>query len=131
MAQLHQETDLRPDGRFDLVLLSGKQGKPAHILEFKRGDKMSEVLADIRRLAKVCEHAGNSRLQTNYLVLTKKCDTSGGIEPTLERLEQALQPFESVTHFIWQSDPLGDFLDRNHQPVDTFRVVIVELRTRQ
>lgn len=131
IAQLCHDQELRSDGRFDLVLLAGKRGKPAHVLEFKHGDKLEAVLLDIRRLAKVCELAGNSRLKTNYLVLTKKCDPNGEVDNTIDRLVQALEPFDKVNHFIWCTDPLGDFLDRDHQVTGTFRVVIVELRAKQ
>lgn len=129
--QLRQDKELRPDGRFDLVLLAGKRGKPAHVLEFKHGDKLEGVLLDIRRLAKVCELARSSRLQTNYLVLTKKCDANGDIDHTIDRLDQALMPFDKVSHFTWCSEPLGDFLNRDHQATGTFRIVVVELRAKQ
>jgi hypothetical protein len=65
--------DLRGNGRFDLVLKTGKTGTPAHILEFKRGSRSAHLTKDLDRLYYVTRtvHAG-ARLETNYLVFTTK-----------------------------------------------------------
>ncbi|MGP5356115.1 hypothetical protein [Pseudomonas helleri] len=62
--------DLRGNGRFDLVLRTGKKGTPAHVLEFKRGSRSAHLLKDLTRLTRTV-HAG-ARLKTNYLVFTTK-----------------------------------------------------------
>ena len=70
---LMENDDLRGNGRFDLVLRTGKKGTPAHVLEFKRGSRSAHLLKDLIRLAYVTRtvHAG-ARLETNYLVFTTK-----------------------------------------------------------
>lgn len=64
---------LRGNGRFDLVLRTGKLGTPAHVMEFKRGSRSAHLANDLARLAYVTRtvHAG-ARLETNYLVFTTK-----------------------------------------------------------
>ncbi|MES2868964.1 MAG: hypothetical protein V4749_05275 [Pseudomonadota bacterium] len=70
---LMDDDDLRGNGRFDLVLRTGKKGIPAHVLEFKRGSRSAHLSKDLIRLACVSRtvHAG-ARLETNYLVFTTK-----------------------------------------------------------
>lgn len=70
---LLENKHLRGNGRFDLVLRTGKKGMPAHVLEFKRGSRSAHLLKDINRLAYVSRtvNAG-ARLETNYLVFTTK-----------------------------------------------------------
>lgn len=81
--------DLRGNGRFDLVLRTGKTGMPAHVLEFKRGSRSTHLTKDLIRLAYVTRtvHAG-ARLETNYLIFTTK--------KSEERLLTMLQEEEAV-----------------------------------
>jgi len=132
VTQLLSQPDLRPDGRFDLVLRSGKKGRAAHIFEFKRGDSTRALLKDIRRLAKVSQHAGHHSLKTNYLVLTRRCpkdaDTS---ERLIERLNSVLDTagLENTDIYATVSEPLYPFLNRDHEPVShrAFQIVILEI----
>lgn len=64
---------LRGNGRFDLVLRTGRRGVPAHVIEFKRGSRNDHLLKDLIRLAYVSSTVNEStRLETNYLVFTTK-----------------------------------------------------------
>lgn len=133
ITQLLSEPDLRPDGRFDLVLRSGKKGRTAHIFEFKRGDSTRALLKDIRRLAKVSQHAGRHSLKTNYLVLTRRCpkdvDTS---ERLIERLNSVLDDatLANTDVYVTVSEPQHPFLNRAHEPLNSraFQIVILEIR---
>lgn len=70
---LLENDHLRGNGRFDLVLRTGKKGVPAHVLEFKRGARSAHLLNDMIRLAYVAKTvAAGARLETNYLVFTTK-----------------------------------------------------------
>lgn len=73
IADLLNQPELRGNGRFDLLLRTGRRGVPAHIMEFKRGSRSEHLLKDLIRLSYVARtvHAG-SRLETNYLVFTTK-----------------------------------------------------------
>lgn len=70
---LLENDNLRGNGRFDLVLRTGRRGIPAHVMEFKRGSRGAHLANDLIRLAYVTRtvHAG-ARLETNYLVFTTK-----------------------------------------------------------
>lgn len=69
--QLLRREELRGNGRFDLVVRTGRRGVPAHVVEFKRGSRHQHLLKDLIRLAYVCESVGErTRLETNYLVFT-------------------------------------------------------------
>ncbi|WP_442488325.1 hypothetical protein [Halomonas litopenaei] len=133
IAELLQHPDLRPDGRFDLVLHTGKRGRTAHILEFKRGDAMRGLISDIRRLAKVCRHAGRHSLKTNYLVLTRRCpperDTTGRL---IERLDMALHTagLDDLDVNLIASEPQQPFLNQDHLPMANraFQIVILEVQ---
>lgn len=133
IAELLREPDLRPDGRFDLVLHTGKRGRTAHILEFKRGDAMRGLISDIRRLAKVSRHAERHSLKTNYLVLTRRCpserDTSDRL---IERLGNALQTagLDDLNVNLIASEPLHPFLNHDHLPKANraFQIVILEVQ---
>lgn len=71
--KLMENENLRGNGRFDLVLHSGRRRKPAHIIEFKKGQKPNSLAMDINRLALVCDAVeSSSRLETNYLVLVTR-----------------------------------------------------------
>lgn len=64
---------LRGNGRFDLVLRTGRRGVPAHVMEFKRGSRSDQLFKDLVRLAYVSRTVREgSRLETNYLVFTTK-----------------------------------------------------------
>ena len=130
--RLLQEAELRPDGRFDLVLRSGKRGRTAHIIEFKRGDSTRALLKDIRRLAKVSKHADRHSLKTNYHVLTRSCpkdkDTS---EKLIARLSDALDQagLGDTEIKITSTEPQQPYLNRAHEPVNSraFQIVIFEI----
>lgn len=131
--ELLAEPDLRADGRFDLVLHTRKTWKTAHIIEFKRGDAMRGLISDIKRLAKVCAHAKRHSLQTNYLVLTRRCpaekDTS---DRMLERLSEALDADglgDTEINVVF-SEPLTPYLNRDHLCIESaaFQVVVLELK---
>ena len=130
---LLQEPDLRPDGRFDLVLHTGKRGRMAHILEFKRGDAMRGLISDIRRLAKVSRHAERHSLKTNYLVLTRRCpsnrDTTGRL---IERIGNRLhaEGLDDLDVNLVASEPLLPFLNHDHLPMANraFQIVILEVQ---
>lgn len=131
--RLLSEPDLRPEGRFDLVLRTGKRGRAAHILEFKRGDSTRGLIDDVRRLAKVSQHAGRHSLKTNYLVLTRRCppkvDTT---QRLINRLNAAMEAagMADVDIDMVSSEPQHPFLNHDHQPVANraFQIVILEIR---
>ena len=133
ITELLQEPDLRADGRFDLVLHTGKRGRTAHILEFKRGDAMRGLISDIRRLAKVSRHAGRHSLKTNYLVLTRRCpsnrDTTGRL---IERIGNRLhaEGLDDLDVNLVASEPQHPFLNHDHLPMANraFQIVILEVQ---
>lgn len=133
IARLLTEPDLRPDGRFDLVLRTGKRGRTAHILEFKRGDSTRGMINDIRRLAKVSRHAGRHSLKTNYLVLTRRCPPEvDTIDRLIERLDTALEKagLSDLVVTLDHSAPQSPFLNHDHEPVANrgFQIVILEIQ---
>lgn len=70
---LLEDEKLRGNGRFDLVIRTGKKDYPAHILEFKRGARSAHLLKDFERLAYVSKIAHNGeKLKSNYMVFTTK-----------------------------------------------------------
>jgi hypothetical protein len=70
---LLENEHLRGNGRFDLILRTGRRGVPAHVLEFKRGSRSDHLFKDLVRLAYVSRTVREgSRLETNYLVFTTK-----------------------------------------------------------
>ncbi|WP_304526780.1 hypothetical protein [Halomonas sp. I5-271120] len=130
LEQLLSDKEIRPNGRFDLVLLTGKKGRPAHIMEFKRGTKVEPLIKDAKRLAKVCTHAGEERLKTNYLVFTRRFSSAGEREEIDDTaIKLALDAFTDVRCRIECTPPLGSFLDKDHQPKPgvKFQAVIVEI----
>ena len=71
--RLLEQEELRGNGRFDLVLRTGRRDVPAHVVEFKRGSRHEHLLQDLIRLAYVCETVrAGARLETNYLVFTTR-----------------------------------------------------------
>jgi hypothetical protein len=70
---LLENEQLRGDGRFDLVLRTGRRGVPAHVMEFKRGSRSAHLYKDLVRLAYVSRTVREgARLETNYLIFTTK-----------------------------------------------------------
>jgi hypothetical protein len=131
---LLNDPEVRSNGRFDLVLRTGKQGRPAHILEFKRGSKVEPLLKDVRRLAKICEHAGSHRLKTNYLVFTRRCALEGSVESLDEHpFHAALSGFDGVSCQLYCSEPMQPLLDRNYNVVEggAFDIVVVEIKAAE
>ncbi|MGV2931041.1 hypothetical protein ACE3G8_08115 [Vreelandella venusta] len=133
ISDLLRETDLRSDGRFDLVLHTGKKGRPAHILEFKRGDKTSGMLSDISRLAQISKSAGRHSLKTNYLVLTRRCPPEKDtIDRLIQRLDTALHEvgLGDLEVNIVSSDPQFPYLNANREvvPDRAFQIVILEIQ---
>ncbi|MCL5425612.1 MAG: hypothetical protein M1154_08280 [Gammaproteobacteria bacterium] len=131
--RLLAEPDLRPEGRFDLVLRKGKQGRTAHIIEFKRGDSTRGLIGDIRRLAKVSQHAGHHSLKTNYVVLTRRCPpNTDTTDRMIKRLNIALEKagLLEIDIELVSSEPLFPLLNRDHQPLANraFQIVVLEIR---
>lgn len=70
--------NLRGNGRFDLVIRTGRRGVPVHVIEFKRGSRNSHLYKDLVRLSYVSNTVReDSRLVTNYLVFTTKKTEKG------------------------------------------------------
>jgi hypothetical protein len=88
ITDLLSQPELRGNGRFDLLLRTGRRGVPAHIMEFKRGSRNEHLFNDLIRLSYVARtvHAG-SRLETNYLVFTTK-KTEGRLLSMLQEQEK-------------------------------------------
>ena len=81
--------ELRQNGRFDLVLLTRKRGRPAHIIEFKKGHNLAELKKDIERLARLADAVPQgSRLETSYLVFITKRTLSRTMSDWNERLQE-------------------------------------------
>lgn len=130
--QLLDDPEVRSNGRFDLVLRTGKKGRPAHVLEFKRGTKVESLLKDARRLAKICEHAGTERLRTNYLVFTRRCSVDSEFKEIDNlQIKQALDAFDEVTCTFTSTPLMEPLLDRELNVVEggAFQVVIVEIKS--
>lgn len=128
--ELLEDPELRPNGRFDLVLHTGKSGRPAHVIEFKRGARLEHLWPDVRRLARVCEYAGPKRLRTNYLVVTRRCAADGsGFETVENRLLDALDDLREVNAALLSSEPMTPYIDRDGVTVEgsAFRSIIIEL----
>lgn len=131
--QLLNDPEVRSNGRFDLVLRTGKKGLPAHVLEFKKGIKIEPLLKDVRRLAKICEHAGRERLKTNYLVFTKRCPANSHTEELdATRLEEELKAFKGVTCKISATPRMSPLLTRDFDVVEggAFQVVVIEIKAK-
>ena len=127
--------ELRSNGRFDLVLHTTRRGKPAHIIEFKRGVKIGSLASDINRLAMVCDSVKeSSRLETNYLVAVTK-RTSDNWEEKLnselfdqiqhDKLANAIHPLQVV------SKKLGPTMSARFEDQDKkFTVLVIEVRSK-
>lgn len=86
---LERFPELRPKGRFDLALYTRKLGRPAHIIEFKKGAKLEELKKDINRLALLADSVPKrSRLETSYLVFITKRTYSRNISDWNDRLQE-------------------------------------------
>lgn len=84
---LMSNKNLRGNGRFDLVLRTGRRGVPAHVIEFKRGSRNSHLYKDLVRLSYVSNTVReDQRLVTNYLVFTTK-KTEDGLRTMLATQE--------------------------------------------
>jgi hypothetical protein len=84
---------LRGNGRFDLVLRTGRHGIPAHVIEFKRGSRSAHLFNDLKRLSYVSMAVHDtSRLKTNYLVFTTR--------KSPDRLHEMLKLQESEDHAV-------------------------------
>lgn len=134
ISELLSETDLRPDGRFDLVIHTGKKGRPAHILEFKRRDSnMQGIISDMRRLAKVSCSAERHSLKTNYLVLTRNCPAEKDtVDNLIHRIDTVLDEADmgNVEVNVITSDPMVPYLNSKREPVPgrAFQIVILEIQ---
>ncbi|RUR43437.1 hypothetical protein [Vreelandella populi] len=128
---LRADPDIRHNGRFDLVLYNNKRERPAHVIEFKRGAKLDSLRPDIKRLARVCFHAGHKSLETNYLVLTRKCPKdSSRLEESKQVLSEELDGIEGVSCKVTHSGPLTPFINRDYETVAdaTFRIWVIEIK---
>ncbi|OLY72226.1 hypothetical protein AU074_13710 [Pseudomonas sp. ATCC PTA-122608] len=124
---------LRGNGRFDLVLRTGRRGVPAHVVEFKRGSRNSHLYKDLVRLSYVSNTVrDDQRLVTNYLVFTTK-KTEGGLRNMLAsqeaehraefprargRTSYELKRYETVPH--WAKDDAKH--EEKHMAVAVFEV---------
>lgn len=127
---LNSDPDIRANGRFDLVLYNIKRDRPAHVIEFKRGSKLDSLRSDMKRLASVCFHAGHKSLETNYLVLIRKCPKSlARLKEAEQVLENELDSIDGVNYKITFSDPLSPVVNREHEIVEdaTFRIWVIEI----
>ncbi|WP_146873121.1 hypothetical protein [Halovibrio variabilis] len=125
------DPDIRSNGRFDLVLYNNKRERPAHVIEFKRGAKLESLRPDIKRLARVCFHAGHKSLETNYLVLTRKCPKGDSrLKKAKQVLSEELDGIEGVSYKISYSDPLEPFINREYETLAdaTFRIWVIEIK---
>lgn len=128
---LRDDPDIRHNGRFDLVLYNIKRDRPAHVVEFKRGAKLESLRADVKRLASVCYHAGVKSLETNYLVMTRKCPSNASrIEEVKAKLRDELNSIGGISCQVTCSEPLEPYLNREHDPVPgaTFRIWVIEVK---
>ncbi|GGW21521.1 hypothetical protein [Vreelandella hamiltonii] len=134
ISELLEDTDLRSDGRFDLVIHTGKKGRPAHILEFKRKDSnMQGIISDMRRLAKISCTAKRHSLKTNYLVLTRNCqEEKDTVDNLIRRIDTVLDEHDmgDVEVNVIASDPMVPYLNSKLEPVAgrAFQIVILEIQ---
>ncbi|HEY9040795.1 MAG TPA: hypothetical protein VIN66_01315 [Rheinheimera sp.] len=87
----------RENGRFDLVLMTKRYQKPAHVVEIKKGIKVESMFADILRLANLCRFSNlGSRLETNYFVtITAKSEKV--IDERVAQLQAMMNENSSLT----------------------------------
>ena len=140
-AALERFPELRPNGRFDLALTTRKKGKPAHIIEFKKGSKFEDLKKDIDRLALLADAVPQgSRLETSYLVFVTKRTNSRTISDWDQRLQEIVsgsligrgEIANNVTcavKEVWKVPESNDEINSEHAPnYEPFSVVIVEVR---
>ncbi len=124
---------LRGNGRFDLVLRTGRRGVPVHVIEFKRGSRNSHLYEDLVRLSYVSNTVReDSRLVTNYLVFTTK-KTENGLKTMLAsqeaehraefprargKISYELKKYQTVPH--WAKDDAKR--EEKHMAVAVFEV---------
>lgn len=128
---------LRGNGRFDLVLRTGRRGIPAHVVEFKRGSRSAHLFGDLKRLSYVSMAVHDaSRLKTNYLVFTtrKSQDALHDMLKTQEAEDHAVNPrgrdqlnfvlrgYEEIPH--WTKD------DSKREP-KSMAVAVFEVQSRK
>ncbi|MBH3383223.1 hypothetical protein I5S53_04430 [Pseudomonas juntendi] len=134
---LLQDENLRGNGRFDLVIRTGKKNLPAHILEFKRGARSAHLLKDFERLAYVSKIAHDGeKLKTNYMVFTTKrpeskivamLDAQAEARKTNQprarnKVAYALKAYEPISH--WAKG------DKTRKPLD-MAIAVVEIKYTQ
>lgn len=143
---LLKQKEIRPAGRFDVVLFTRKSGKAAHIIEFKKGDKLSSLRKDIDRIALLADNvSARSRLETNYLVFITKRNFDRTESAWQKRLDEIVEDSlirrknlkKTVTckiKSVWKEKTSPSRLfeaDRKAgKKAPPFSVVIVEIRTR-
>ena len=143
---LLSKKETRASGRFDVVLFTRKSGKAAHIIEFKKGSKLSSLRDDIDRIALLADSVGaRSRLETNYLVFITKRNADRDKDSWQQRLDEIVsdslisrKKFRKTmtcrVKSVWQEEsvPARMFADdvKSGKKSKPFSVVIVELRTR-
>jgi len=124
---------LRGNGRFDLVLRTGRRGVPAHVLEFKRGSRNDHLFKDLVRLAYVSRTVREgSRLETNYLVFTTKkseerllamlseqeADHHAQFPRGRGKVSYALKRYQAIPH--WSKDDVKR--EKKHMAIAVFEV---------
>jgi len=130
--ELMNSPELRGNGRFDLVLRTGKAGLPAHILEFKRGSRSLHLATDISRLAFVCDRVkSGARLETNYLVATTR-KTKEELESQLREVDQQVAKarwLNEIDFSLAAYKVLGKFTNKQFEVTDRdFAVAVFEVR---
>ncbi|WP_372995662.1 hypothetical protein [Marinobacter sp.] len=138
---LERFPELRPNGRFDLTLFTRKRGRPANIIEFKKGTKFADLKKDIDRLALLANAVPEgSRLETSYLVFITKRTYFRTVSDWNERLREivsgSLIGRGDITNNltcsvkdVWKEPEIefdGD--SGNARDREPFTVVIVEVR---
>lgn len=135
--KLMENENLRGNGRFDLVLHSGRRRKPAHIIEFKKGHKPESLAKDINRLALVSDAVdASSRPETNYLVFVTRRHPKRTEEDWRTELKEALGEItkdEKRDHEIdWdvvRFEQMGPATDPEFQDTDNpFSMFVIEIR---
>ncbi|MBQ0813397.1 MAG: hypothetical protein KBT82_04325 [Marinobacter sp.] len=138
---LERFPELRPNGRFDLALYTRKRGRPAHIIEFKKGAKLEALKKDIDRLALLADSVPErSRLETSYLVFITKRTHSRDISDWNDRLQEIVadsligqgkisNDVACTVKDIWkESEQESDTARDRFYGYTPFSIVIVEIR---
>ncbi|PSF05503.1 hypothetical protein C7H09_14465 [Marinobacter fuscus] len=138
---LQKYSELRANGRFDLTLFTRKGGKPAHIIEFKKGTKLESLKKDIDRISLLADAVPQgSRLETNYLVFITKRNTERSIIEWDERLQEIVKlsligqghitnNITCSVRDVWKSPAEErELTNGKRHDVSPFVVVIAEIR---